>query len=330
MLPARSAFHKPANYLAALATVPLAPVFATMRRFRSGKPAPPPAEWRDAVLIGADHIGDVLFRTVGLDALKVALPECRWHFIASQPGAQLIETHPALESVIVADAPVERRSFADRVALLRSRQFDAAVCYDSGDYWRDQMASASAGIPACVGYSHKGFPGLATLVMPYDRPRPYADRFRLLVEFLTGTAIVGPSRPVVHLTPGDLAAGAGVASRFEATKPLLAVGITGNQPHGEALKERMLETLAALVKTMDVQLVFLGAPDDRAEIEERCRRHRLAAANLCGELKPRESVAFLRHARAAFVVDSGLRHMANAAGIRVVFFRNLFTFREET
>jgi ADP-heptose:LPS heptosyltransferase len=271
-----------------------------------------------------------LYRTVGLGELKAALPGMRIHFIASQPAAELVETNPAIDSVIVAAKSSERRSMPERIALLRSRPLDAVFCYDTGDYWKEQIAVALARIPNCAGYVHKGFAGLATRPLPFTFPMPYSESFRRSIGALAGRSVGADLRPVVHLTAQDENAGALAAERCCGDGAIVAIGITGNQPQGDALKERMLETVAALCRVEKITPVFLGACHDREEIEARMRRWNLRGPVLCGDLSLRDCVAFLRHAAAAFVVDSGLRHMANAAGIPVVYFRNLYTFRGET
>lgn len=281
--------------------------------------------------MGADHIGDVLCRTAGLAELKEGLGACRLHFIASRPAMELLETHPALDSVIVAEHPIESRSLMQRVQLLKSRPFDAVFCFDTGDYWKDQLAVALAGIPNCIGYSQKGFRGLATHVLPFRFPQPYSESFRYSVENLIGKPVSSDLRPTVHLTTQDYElADRAFADCSRSGRLCLAVGVTGKQPHSAALKDRMLETVAALQRHTPVTVIFLGAPSDWEEIEQKKKQWKIEGVNLCGKLRLRESIAFLKRMDAALVVDSGLRHMANAAEIPIVYFRNLYTFKGET
>jgi ADP-heptose:LPS heptosyltransferase len=301
------------------------------RRLLSRRAASPPRVWKNLALVGADHIGDVLYRTVGLADLKAGLGGCRLHFVASNPAAELLETHPALDSVIVAEKPIERRAIADRVRLLRGHELDAVLCFDAGAYWKDQLAVALAGIPNCAGYEHKGFRGLATRALPFCFPQPYAESFRSAVESVIERPVPCDLRPAIHLTGEDIMVGESYLQECRrGRRPVLAVGVTGNQPQGELLKERMLETVSALARSQTVTVAFLGAPSDFEEIEQRRARWSIEGINLCGKLRLRESIAFLKGVDAVFAVDSGLRHMANAAGALVVYFRNLFTFKGET
>jgi ADP-heptose:LPS heptosyltransferase len=326
----RTQFRTQSKYLLACASECAAPALGLLRRGLASASPTPPRQWKDLVLVGADHIGDVLYRTAGLQALKDGLPGTRLHFISSAPACELVETHPALESVIRAPGSLGGRSLGERVRLLRERPADAVLCYDSGNYWKDQLAVALARGANCAGYVSKGFSAFVTAPLPFVFPRPFSETFRGAVEALAQRP-GGDLRPIVHLTPEDEMAGEQAASRCRSPgNPLLAIGITGNQPQGDPLKDRMMETLAALARERAVTLVFLGAAGDRGEIEERMRRFKLEGTVLCGDLRLRECVAFLRHASAAFVVDSGLRHMANAAGIPVIYFRNLYTFKGET
>ena len=186
----RSNFRKAANFRRAQATEWLAPMLKLARRCRAGGPRRPPAEWRKVLLLGADHIGDVLYRTVGLSEWKSAFPKSELFFAASRPAADLLIDDPGVV-LVPADLSSERRSLRDQVRLIRRVRPDAVICYDSGAYARDVVAVALAGVPNCAGYVDKGFSGLVTHPVPIRRPQPFVAYFRDLMEHLTGRRLAG-------------------------------------------------------------------------------------------------------------------------------------------
>ncbi|HXA10329.1 MAG TPA: hypothetical protein VNW28_10120, partial [Chthoniobacterales bacterium] len=97
-----------------------------------GRPTPS-SSWRRGVLIGADHIGDVLYNTASLPALAEAFPECEWHFLATPPASEVLANNPFIKSC------VESLDALSRV--------DVAICYNSGGYWRDLFGAIRQRIP---------------------------------------------------------------------------------------------------------------------------------------------------------------------------------------
>lgn len=281
------------------------------------------------VLVGADHLGDVLYRTIGLNALRAALPRCEICFVASQPAAALLEGHPAIHSVLVAPRASEHRSWREWIAPLKRSEADVAFCYDSTGYWRSQLAVAMAGIPNCIGYVHKGFRGLATHELPIRHPQPFAAYFRdAVAEFAGNTEI--SLRPSIALRPEEHAAVAGRLSEWRiGQRPLVVASVTSRQPSHPAIAERMVATLAILREELAVDVILIGAKDEGEHLRTLAGKVGLEARVAAGCFSVREVVALFERAVVAFCLDSGPRHLANAAGIPVVFFRNLQFLRAE-
>ena len=79
-----------------------------------------------------------------------------------------------------------------------------------------------------------------------------------------------------------------------------------------------------------IDVVLCGAASDRDVLEALRQDNRIKAPVLAGELGLRALVEFLRGCRAVICPDSGPRHLANAAGVPVFFFRNLRSSRVES
>jgi ADP-heptose:LPS heptosyltransferase len=77
-------------------------------------------------------------------------------------------------------------------------------------------------------------------------------------------------------------------------------------------------------------IVLCGAAGDRPLLARVDLDFQLGAAIVAGDLSLRALARFLRRCNAVLSTDSGPRHIANAAGVPVFFFRNLRSDPVET
>jgi ADP-heptose:LPS heptosyltransferase len=80
---------------------------------------------------------------------------------------------------------------------------------------------------------------------------------------------------------------------------------------------------------MDFEVVLTGGARDSAELDTAAREFSFSVRVLAGKLGLRALTAFFARCSAMLTLDSGPRHMGNAAGIPVLFARNLSHSREE-
>jgi ADP-heptose:LPS heptosyltransferase len=330
--PTRAEFRKPATFYLACGSEVLRPCLRLYGHLCSRENPSSPGLWRRGLLLGGAHIGDLLYRTPSLNALKEGLPQCRWHYLTERSSGEVLSTHPAISATI--DGMRTRLGSAEHSALarrLRAENFDVAICYDTGQYWPDLLLAIHAGIPNRVGYVHKGFSGLVTHPISICTPQPYPAYFRDLVAQLTSQTPNWPLRPVVVTQPDDEAEAVAVRHSLELSshKPVLACFVTTRQPTGQWPRASYGQTLALLERQSGVQLVLCGAATDAPVLEELKEAHGLKCPILAGRLRLRSLVAFLRGCDGVFCADSGPRHLANAAGVPVFFMRNVWFDRVE-
>jgi len=321
--PQASTFRSRKNYLLACGTElasPLLKIYA--HRFSTTAPTAP-RNWRKALLLGANHIGDLLYRSSSLAALKQGLPECAFDYVAPAPACEVLEGNPALRTIHRLENPPQPGS-AEFIALL-AEKYDAAICYDTGSYQNWLKLAVQLGIPNRVAYVHKGFSGWVTHPMALHYPQPFPGYFRDLVAQLTEQKPEWSLRPQVFPTSEDERAAAALWQEFGLTDstPVLACFITSRQPSGVWPEECFLETLRLVLSPSPASLVLCGAPSDREKLEALRQRLGVNCALLTGQLDLRALVVFLKKCRAVLCTDSGPRHLANAAGVPVVFVRNL-------
>jgi ADP-heptose:LPS heptosyltransferase len=328
-LPLRKAFRSRRNYWAALFSEIGRPVLRSWSKGLAKGPCSRPRDWRKALLIGASHIGDILYLTGSIKALARGLPECRLHIVSCVPASEAVECNCEIEKVHRFELPRTRRSA--EFEILKAEGFDAAICYDSGMYFRPLRLAVALGIPNRAGYVHKGFSGWVTHPILIQYPKPYPAYFRDFVAQLSGRPPTWSLRPVVGTCEADKreAAERRRMLGLGANRRIVACFVSTRQPTGVWPRDYFAQ-LIRLLEARGIDVVLCGAASDRESLEALRRENRIEAPVLAGELGLRALVEFLRGCPAVICPDSGPRHLANAAGVPVFFFRNLRSSRVET
>ena len=333
--PRRRDFRRLGNYgLGVLSECLRGPMRVWARSKCGGVGPSDPREWRRGLIIGPSHIGDVLYNTASLPALRAGLPDCLWTYAASGGAVEVLRGNPCLDEVLAFE---ESDTFIDFMAHLRpalaSRQFDVVLTYATSA-WRELLFAALHGIPNRVGYVHKGFSGIVTHPVAIRVPQPFPAYFRDLVCQLTGAPIDSISSLRPHVYPTAAHEQAVEAFRARAgfdwnSPPVLACAVTSRQPSGVWPQEQFLEAVRQVRQQVDCTVVYFGSESDAAELQWMAERTGPQTHILAGELDLASVVMLLRRCRAALTTDSGGRHLANAAGLPVVFVRNILFRREE-
>lgn len=330
--PSSRPFRKKANWLVAIAVELASPLLRLYARSRTG-PSTPPGQWRKALIIGDNHIGDLLYRSASLVHLKAGLPGCELHYLAAPGSSQVLEGNPALASILPwlrSDSPLDLSP--EHFAALREMHFDAALSTNCIKYWPELLLALRLGIPNRSGYTYKGFSGWVTSPIPIQYPRPYPIYFRDYVAALTSRPASWPPRPVIHTNARDESDAEALWSALELSRHahVTACFMTSRQPTGLWPVQKFGETLAALKRKIQTHILLCGAASDAETLARVDRDFSLQASVIAGTLSIRALCCFLRRVSVVFSTDSGPRHIANAANVPVVFIRNVWSNAIET
>ncbi|MDQ6736978.1 MAG: hypothetical protein M3Z30_04665 [Gemmatimonadota bacterium] len=328
----RKLFRDPHHHVAAQLTEIAAPALRFGARVLTRGPASPPALWRNGVILGNGHIGDVLYRTCSLAQLSDELRDCRWTYVTSKPGAETLAGNPALSEVLPWTDDADRLPAA-QLAQLRARRFDVALCSENVAHYRAMFTALRLGIPNRVAFTRKGLSGLATLGIQLDTQVSHALAFRTMVDTVTGTQDESPLRPRIFPSASDRSAAAVEFDRLALTRRSVTVvcSVTTRQTVGPCPPAFFEDVLArAFQLTPDLRVVLAGLNADRKLLESLASRLGERALVSAGTLGILGFGAMLGMCSAFIGTDSGARHLANAAGIPVFFVRNLGTTAVET
>ena len=332
-IPDHSAFHRKTNWGIALATELLAPIFRSYAVRRCGSVVLAPKQWNRVLLVGDHHIGDVLYRSSSLEALKSGLRNCDLYYLVSPGSAELLDGNPSIHEILpwaLSDSPLDLKPH--HVAQLLQIRFDAVLCTNPIRYWPELLLAIKLGVANRAGYAHKGFSGWVTHRIPIRYPQSYPAYFRDYVSALIGRAPDWSLRPRLYPSSGNIESATTVwdRGRLDRCRPVLACFITTRQPLGMLPMSWIGPILESIRRRSSAQLVLMGATSDAEILNETNRRFGLGAMVLAGQLGLKALSVFLGRCDAVLTTDSGPRHLANAAGVPVFFFRNLWSSCQET
>ena len=226
------------------------------------------------LLIRLRLIGDVVFTTPVIRALKRSFPEARLTYLVEGDAAAVVADNPHLDDVIVIPRTRGLRRVLDDVRLglaLRRRRFDLVIDMHSGP--RSGWLTLASGAPQRIGYQVRGRSWIYTTAV--DRARELRPRHSVLNQWDLLSAVQGwtshapdpagdavemaANGPAVRRVAARLAA-AGVNGRHE----LVVVHVSAGNPFRRWPEPAFVELVTTLAAaSANRRLVLSSGPSDR-------------------------------------------------------------------
>jgi ADP-heptose:LPS heptosyltransferase len=213
---------------------------------------------------------------------------------------------------------------------LRDSNYDVVLCSNFLRYYPDALLAVALGVKNRVGFTFKGFSGLINHPVATPFPSSYAAYFQNMVSSVTG---IPPSWPLIpNIFPSSKDKEDATATwrtlALDSRRQVIACSITTRQP-GAWPRNHFLRALEIVSQQASVDVVLFGAASEERMLRAAAAECRTPLKVMAGTLNLRALAAFIGKCDAALVMDSGPRHIANAAGTPVVFGRNLIFSRVE-
>ena len=288
---------------------------------------------RRILLVRLREIGDVVFTTPAVRAIRQRYPQARISYLVEPAAAPVVANNPHLDEVIVAPRQGGLAGWRGEIALarrLRREHFDTAIDFHGGP--RASLLTWLSGAPVRVGYEVVGRGWMYTTRVP----RPRALRRRHSVEnqwdLLTALGIPPPSPEADPVEmPVDADAAARVARRLARSgigpdHALVVIHVSAGNPFRRWPVSSFASVAAALASADPARRVIVtSGPSDQ---EAATRVIENAAAQTSPEARARIlpsgdfSLAELRALveRAALYIggDSGPAHVAATSDVPIV------------
>ncbi|MEW6444675.1 MAG: glycosyltransferase family 9 protein [Pseudomonadota bacterium] len=268
------------------------------------------------LIIRLSAIGDVVFASPMIDALRQAHPRAHIAWLLEPAQAELVRHHPGLDEVIVLPRGAWRALWRARryatlahelrtfVQTLRTRGFDTAI--DLQGLFKSGVWAWLSGARRRIGLGSREGSGL---LMTEVHPRGGEDaligsEYRFLAARLgldTHDFAMRLALPEAAIQTAE--------ARFGERSPIVLAPFT-TRPQKHWFEEAWRALIPELAQTFQAPVVLLGGPDDRVAGERIVAD--LPALNLCGQTSLAEAAAIIHRARLLIGVDTGLTHMGTA------------------
>ena len=276
------------------------------------------------LLVRLRLIGDVVFTTPVLRALRRRFPQAQLTYVVEPPAAPIVIGNPHLDEVVVAPRRPGVGRLVDDLRLarqLRRQRYDIAIDLHGGP--RSSWLTWASGAPRRIGYSIVGRTWMYTEVIPRRAggpPRHSVLNQWDLVEPL-GVGTCDPARDAVQMVE-DPGAAERVRHRLRAlgvepTNPLAVVHVSAGNQFRRWPAESFVEVVCAFVARHPGRRVIVtsgpseAAAGRRVADQARARLGESAPAILDpGEFDLSELRALIGGAAVYIGGDSGPMHIA--------------------
>lgn len=309
--------------------VPLLRVLALASRPWSREAVPTGAKGPLRILaIRPDHLGDVLFATPALRALRAALPEAHIACLVGPWSAQVVNNNPHVDEVLTCPFPGFARQpktnllepyllLRTHARALRLKPFDVALVMRF-DHWWGAMLAYWAAIPRRIGFDLPPVaPFLAERVAHPTGSHEVEQNMRLVAALLGQP--VGEAGPLefqpqeeavrsVHNLLGKVADG----------RDLLGLHPGAGAPVKLWRAEGFAHVGDSLARQYGLRVLITGSADERGLAEDIAMRMSSRPLVMAGQTTLDELAALMARCSLVIGVDSGPLHLAVSQGVPTI------------
>ena len=305
---------------ARLRTQVLRAVAWTSRPFVHPPTTPPTKAAPRVLLIRPDHIGDLLFATPAIHALRSSLSDAHIACLVGPWAAEILETNHHLDEVITCPFPgftrrLKRHLLEPYSVLwacargLRTKSYDVAVVLRF-DHWWGAMLAYYAGIPRRVGYAMPPVAPFLTEGLPYSSGRHEVEQNMRLVAAVADGDVANPGP--LEFTPGEeaLRSAASLLAPLEPRRPYLCLHPGAGAPVKLWRPEAFAQVGDTLARSYGLQVVITGSAGEQALAQSIAERMETKTLMVVGQTDLGGLAAILAKSRLVIGVDSGPLHLA--------------------
>jgi lipopolysaccharide heptosyltransferase II len=284
------------------------------------------------LLVRLRQIGDVVFTTPAIHALRQEFPHAHLTYLVEPAAAPVVICNPHLDEVIVAPRLGGLRGFVHDLLLgtrLRNRRYDLAIDFHGGP--RASLLTWLSRAPRRIGYHVIGRSWMYTHRV--DRPRRLRSRHSVenqwdLLRAVTRTAPDRSRFPVempVEETAARLVAERLASAGVQTSDVLVVVHVSAGNPFRRWPLRHFVELVVALAQgRVEHRVIITAGPSEREAAESVILAARSALGEAggrvlsCGEFALAELRALLERAALFIGGDSGPLHIAATTRVPVV------------
>lgn len=270
------------------------------------------------LIVSTTGIGDILWGTPAIRALKEAYPDSYIGLLTTATGCELLKGNPYIDRFFIFKRGLRVLTLLKLLKELRQERFGVAFIFHASDriIWPLVFLTGTPQIIGIVGQS-KGLDFILTKAIEQDNVHGVDMRLRLVGE--AGASRKNESAPALYLSE---------AETIDASKFLETLGFDENFTiigfHPGAQKpfkcwpaERFIETGRRLVKDIGCKVIITGDRNEKG-LCEYIASQIPGAVSVAGKANLRETAAIIEKMHLFITNDTGPMHMAFALGTPTV------------
>ena len=285
------------------------------------------------LLVRLRLIGDVVFTTPALRAIRRHFPDAHITYVVEEGSAPIVARNPHLDEVVVATSPRARGRLRADLALirrLRRQRYDLAIDFHGGP--RSSLITWLSGARERIGFDVFGRSWMYTTRVP--RPRVLRPRHSVISQWdVLAPLGIAPPSPDTDPTemPESAVAAASVTRRLadafiRADNPIVIVHVSAGNPFRRWPASSFVELVCRLAASDPRRRIILtSGPSDTAaasavaeDARQRLAPHERLSVVQCGEFDLDELRALIGRAALYIGGDSGPLHIAGTTAVPVV------------
>jgi len=266
------------------------------------------------LIVEVNWIGDVLFSTPFIRAVREANPDSYIACLAHPRCAEILEGNPRLSEIITYDEEGAHRSLIGKLKLvagLRSKRFDTAFVLHRS--FTKALLVMLAGIPERIGYATKNRSRILT--KPIDEPAEDIHKVEYFLNIARSSGISPKSVSYEFFVTGaDRAYAAALLKTglVEAGDKVVVMCPGGNWDPKRWPKENYAALADKLIERYGVKVVMAGAKKDVKLAEDIKQAMKNSPIIACGRTTLKQLGALFELSDLVVANDTGPMHLAVA------------------
>ena len=259
-------------------------------------------------------LGDVIFETPALRAIKENFPDSHLIAITPRPCVPILEANPYVDEIIPFNDRKEEKGFAAKwrfIRKLRERKIDKAYLFHRAQ--KHAWIACLAGAKERIGYGTKWRSYLLTRAISEQEDLVHDVQYFLDLVRSDGLKASGDYSYEFYYLPEDERKAQTLLEKHGLTAgKLVAINPGANWAPKRWPIEYFAQLADRLIERYQVKVVFLGDRCD-ATIAERImqKMKQKEGINLAGETSLLESAELIRHSLLTISNDSAIMHLAS-------------------
>jgi lipopolysaccharide heptosyltransferase II len=296
--------------------------------FIDQRPLPSRPELTRILIIRPDHIGDVLFTTPALRALRAAAPDAHLTYMVGPWAYEIAKNNPYLNEVITCPFPGFTRRpkihFLQPYILLwrcarslQSKSFDTALILRF-DHWWGAMLACWASIPHRIGYALPEMKPFLTRAIPYVSGRHEVEQNMHLIMATLGDDTGEPGPLEFKTESEEVKSALNHLAGKDGDQRFLCLHPGTGAPVKLWRTESFAQVADTLAKRYGLQIIISGSAGERSLAEDIAGHMESDPIVIAGQTSLGELAAIMGRCELVIGVDSGPLHLAVSQGVPTV------------